>query len=75
MLGLNTGYPSHGPRGVALISDKLEDSNGLGTSIMVSGMQTGQSRVSARAGVDAMIVDADNRLWLSAGMTGRLYRV
>ena len=72
ILDPKTGYPTHGPRGVALISDKLEDINGLGAAIMVSGMEVGQQRVALSAGLDAMIVGADNSVWLSPGMRRHL---
>lgn len=72
ILDPKTGYPSHGPRGVALISERLDDINGLGAAIMVAGMQAGQTRVAKTAGLDALIVGADNSLWLSSGMRQRL---
>lgn len=72
ILDPKTGYPTHGPRGVALISENLESINGLGAAIMVAGLQTGLSRVAKTAGLDALIVGADNQLWLSPGMRQRL---
>lgn len=67
-----TGYPSHGPHGVTLIGDSLEHVNGLGTAIMVAGAAAGRRRVQHTPGLDALIVDADNSLWLSPGMQRRL---
>lgn len=72
ILDPKTGYPTHGPRGVVLISERLEDINGLGAAIMVAGMQAGQARVAKTAGLDALIVGAENTLWLSPGMQRRL---
>ena len=60
------------PHGVALISEHLEAINGLGTAIMVAGAKAGRERLLALPAVDALIVDADNELWLSPGMTKRL---
>lgn len=72
ILDPKTGYPTEGPHGVALISERLEHINGLGTAIMVAGSELGRKRVGALTGVDALIVDADNSLWLSPGMARRL---
>ncbi|MCC6561343.1 MAG: FAD:protein FMN transferase [Xanthomonadales bacterium] len=72
VLDPKTGYPTRGPHGVALISEHLEAINGLGTAIMVTGAKAGRERLQALPAVDALIVDADNELWLSPGMTKRL---
>lgn len=74
ILDPRTGYPSRGPHGVTLISNRLEAVNGVGTAIMVAGVQAGRARVAQTPGLDALIVDADNSLWLSPGMTQRLAR-
>lgn len=72
ILDPKTGYPTRGPRGVALISERLEDINGLGAAIMVAGMPAGQASVARTSGLDALIVGADDSLWLSPGMQRRL---
>lgn len=72
ILDPKTGYPTQGPHGVTLISDQLGPINGLGAAIMVAGMAAGKSQVSRRNGVDALIIDADDSLWLSPGMQARL---
>jgi thiamine biosynthesis lipoprotein len=74
ILDPRTGYPSRGPHGVTLISNRLEAVNGVGTAIMVAGAEVGRSRVAQTPGLDALIVDADNSLWLSPGMAKRLAR-
>lgn len=74
ILDPKTGYPTQGPHGVALISAQLDAINGLGAAIMVAGAKEGRSRVERIHGLDALIVDADNSLWLSSGMTQRLVR-
>ena len=68
ILDPHTGYPSKGPHGVTLISDRLEAINGLGAAIMVAGAGAGRARLQKMAGVDALIVDGDNTLWTSPGM-------
>jgi thiamine biosynthesis lipoprotein len=72
VLDPHTGYPTQGPHGVALVSEQLEAINGLGTAIMVAGAKAGRARVARAPGLDALIVDADNSLWLSPGMARRL---
>lgn len=74
ILDPKTGYPSQGPHGVTLISERLEDINGLGTAIMVAGAQVGRAKVAQRPGLDALIVDGDSSLWLSPGMSQKLAR-
>ncbi len=74
ILDPKTGYPSTGPHGVTLISEQLELVNGLGTALMVAGAEAARTRVAKTPGLDALIVDADSRLWLSPGMALRLRR-
>jgi len=72
ILNPRNGYPSKGPHGLALVSDSLDDVNGLGAAIMVAGLQAGRQYLAHRAGVDAMIVDTNGAVWLSQGMQQRL---
>ncbi|MDR2991079.1 MAG: FAD:protein FMN transferase [Burkholderiaceae bacterium] len=72
ILDPKTGQPTQGPHGVALIARGLESVNGLGAAIMVGGTAAGRRWLAQRPEVDALIVHADERLWLSAGMAQRL---
>ena len=72
VLDPKTGYPSQGTRGVALVSDRLEDINGLGTAIMVGGKVAAKDALARTHGVHALVANSDNSLWLSAGMQHRL---
>lgn len=72
ILDPKTGQPTHGPHGVTLVSRKLEDINGLGAAIMVAGAQAGRRLLEPLRGVDTLIVEPDQRLWLSPGMSARL---
>ncbi len=72
ILDPKNGYPTHGPHGIALISDRLENINGLGAAIMVAGCQWGQTWVTRASGIDAFIVNANQTAWLSPGMRQRL---
>ncbi|CAN5711759.1 FAD:protein FMN transferase [soil metagenome] len=75
ILDPKTGYPTQGLHGVTLISTDLNAINGLGAAIMVAGAETGRHRLAALPTVDALMVDADSKLWLSPGMTKRLKTV
>ena len=72
VLDPKTGYPSQGTRGVALVSDNLDDINGLGTAIMVGGTTVAQSALTRTPGLHALVASSDNSLWLSPGMRQRL---
>lgn len=72
ILNPKTGQPTTGPHGVALVSRKLDDINGLGAAIMVAGAEAGRRLIEPLKGVDALIVESDQRLWLSPGMARRL---
>lgn len=72
ILDPKTGYPTQGPHGVVLISTQLDAINGLGAAIMVAGAKAGRARVQHIPGLDTLIADADNSLWLSSGMAQRL---
>ena len=72
ILDPKSGQPTVGPHGVALVSRKLEDINGLGAAIMVAGAEAGRRLLEPLKGVDALIVESDQRLWLSPGMAKRL---
>lgn len=73
ILDPKSGQPTLGPHGVALVSRKLEDINGLGAAIMVAGAEAGRRLLEPFKGVDALIVESDQRLWLSPGMAKRLH--
>ena len=72
ILDPQTGQPTRGPHGVALISRTLEDINGLGAAIMVAGAAAGRAMLKPLQSVDALIVEPKLGLWLSAGMAQRL---
>ena len=72
ILNPKTGQPTMGPHGVALVSRKLEDINGLGAAIMVAGAEAGRRLLEPLKGVDTLMVEPDQRLWLSPGMARRL---
>jgi thiamine biosynthesis lipoprotein len=74
VLSPRTGYPSTGPHGVVLVARDTSAVNGWGAATMVAGMPFGRERIAALAGVEGLIVDADRRVWMSAGMAQQLQR-
>lgn len=67
-----TGYPSEGPRHVTLVSERMEDVNGIATAIMVLGAPAGRQMIADTPGLDGIIVDRDGTRWMSAGLGTRL---
>ncbi len=74
ILDPRSGMPADGPRGVTLVSERLEALDGLGVAIMVLGKDEGVHLVEATPGLDALIVGRDGELWLTRGMRRRLGR-
>lgn len=72
ILDPRTGYPTQGVRGVALVSEQLDALNGLGAAMMVAGASGAHAMATQIRGLDALVVDANNALWLSPGMKQRL---
>ena len=72
ILNPQTGRPTIGPRGVALVARTLDDINGLGAAIMVAGADAGRAMLKPLKSVDALIVEPNQDLWLSPGMGQRL---
>ena len=72
-LNPKTGQPTTGPHGVALVSRKLEDINGMGAAIMVAGAAAGRRLLQLSTGVDTLIAESGQGLWMSPGMSQRLH--
>lgn len=72
ILNPKTGSPTTGPHGVTLVSEDLARINGLGAAIMVMGASAGRRLVQGTPGLNALIVDQDQSVWLSPGMAALL---
>ena len=72
ILDPRTGRPANGPRGVTLVSARMEDVAGYGVAIMVLGLDEAKRLVRERHGLDALVADRDGGLWMSPGMRERL---
>lgn len=72
ILDPRTGFPSQGPRGVTLVARDLEMVNGFSLAIMVLGRKTGIDMVQSTPGLEGLIVDRDDSVWVSPGFATRL---
>jgi thiamine biosynthesis lipoprotein len=72
ILDPKTGLPTHGLHGVTLVARNVDDVNGLGAAIMVTGAAAGRRLLTPRPGVDALIAGAAPQPWMSTGMAARL---
>jgi thiamine biosynthesis lipoprotein len=72
ILDPRTGYPAEGPIGVTLVSTNLEVINGFPVVIMVLGKRAGIELLNSTPGLDGVIVDRDDSLWMSPGFRARL---
>lgn len=72
ILDPRTGYPAEGPRGVTLFSEDYVAINGLTVAIMVLGREAGVRLVSESRGVEGLIVDRGDAVWMSEGFRARL---
>jgi thiamine biosynthesis lipoprotein len=71
ILDPRTGWPAQGPRGVTVIGEDLAAVNGLSVAIMVLGKDAGIRLLRATPGAEALIVDRDGSVWMSAGFRAR----
>jgi thiamine biosynthesis lipoprotein len=65
-----TGFPAHHVRQVALIARDAATADALSTGIFVLGPREGLALVERWAGVDAIIIDSEGRVWVSSGVDG-----
>lgn len=72
VLNPKTGQPTNGPHGVTLVARTLQDINGLGAAIMVAGADAGREMLKPLQSVDTLIVEPNQRVWMSPGMGQRL---
>ncbi|WP_435314564.1 FAD:protein FMN transferase [Cellulophaga fucicola] len=64
-----TGWPSKGVKSVSVFSKKAELSDALATSVFVMGVETGLSVIEQLKGVEVIIVDQNNQIHKSKGIT------
>jgi thiamine biosynthesis lipoprotein len=67
ILDPRTGYPAAGPQQVTLVGEDLSNLNGFSSAIMVLGAEKGRKLLGRLAGVEALIVEPDGRVWPRPG--------
>jgi len=67
-----TGRSAKGARSVSVLSVDATSADALSTAIFVMGADKGMALVEKLAGVEAIIVDADNQVHISSGLGDRL---
>jgi len=64
-----TGYPTKGISSVTIFAKKVELSDALATAVFVLGRDTGMHLINQLDGVEAVIVDSDNKIHKTNGIT------
>ena len=72
VLDPQTGWPTQGVHGVALLARDVQAVNGWGTALMVQGMAAVPAWSAARPGVGVLAAGSDGALWQSTGMQAAL---
>ncbi|MHB1140275.1 MAG: FAD:protein FMN transferase [Sulfuricaulis sp.] len=71
ILDPRSGFPAAGPQQVTLVGEELSNLNGFSSAIMVLGTEKGRALIGRLAGVKALIVEPDGRVWLAPGSEER----
>lgn len=71
LLDPDTGEPARGARSVTIVSKQAVLADALSTGIFILGPTAGMELVERLAGVDAVMVTADNRVLVSSGLRNR----
>ena len=64
-----TGYPTKGISSVTIFAKKVELCDALATAVFVLGRDTGMHLINQLDGVEAVIVDSDNKIHKTNGIT------
>jgi thiamine biosynthesis lipoprotein len=73
ILDTKTGFPvDNGLKSVTIITKSSIDADGLSTSVFALGAEKGLALVKSLKGVETVIVDTANRVWLSPG-AGKMF--
>jgi thiamine biosynthesis lipoprotein len=65
-----TGYPATASRSVTIFAPTALEADGLDDAVFILGPEKGLALVESRPGVGAVIVDAQNHVWLSSRLKG-----
>lgn len=72
ILDARTGFPSRMARGVTLLAPDAFTADALDTAVFVMGPERGLKLLAEHPGVEAVIVDANNRVHVTPGLEGRI---
>jgi thiamine biosynthesis lipoprotein len=69
-----TGYPATASRGVTIFAPTAFQADALDDAVFILGPKKGLALVESFPGCAAVIVDADNQVWTSKSLEGKLQR-
>jgi FAD:protein FMN transferase len=72
ILDARTGFPARGCRSVTILADDAFTADTLDTAVFAVGPRLGMKIIEDQPGVEGVIVDADNRVHVSSGLTGKI---
>ncbi len=72
ILNPGTGYPvRNGLVSVSIICDRSVDGDGLSTAVFCLGLEDGMKLIESIEGIETVIIDTENRVYLSSGLDDR----
>ncbi len=69
-----TGYPVHGLKSVTIICPDAELSDALATSVFIMGRLKGLAMINQLKGVEALVIDDDDKIWTSEHLKLNYYQ-
>lgn len=72
ILNPHTLWPARGCQSVTIVASQSVMADGLDTGIFVLGVERGLELVEQLPDVEAIIVDAEGKVWVSSGLKGRV---
>lgn len=75
LLDPRTGMPARGTRAATVLADDGITADALATAVFVLGPTVGMELVESQRGVEAIVVDASNKVSLSSGLKSRVRMV
>jgi FAD:protein FMN transferase len=74
ILDARTGFPARGCRSVTLLADDAFTADTLDTAVFAAGPKAGMKIIEDQPGVEGVIIDADNKVHISSGLTNKIIR-
>ncbi|HEY0463435.1 MAG TPA: FAD:protein FMN transferase, partial [Polyangiaceae bacterium] len=73
IIGLHTGYPATASRSVAVWADDATTADAVDDADFIMGPEAGLKLAEATPGVRVVIVDKNNKVWLSPRLQGQVH--